>query len=321
MKISVIIPLYNRAKFVERALDCVLTQTYKNIEVILVNDGSTDNTSALVEQLITQYPFKIIYLSQSNSGAAAARQTGVNEASGDVLAFLDSDDLWLPTYLATMSSSLIEAQIAWVYCPVSRHKLGSDKIISENSFYPNGAERAFLGLSTTKAANVHIIQDSQATIMQINSGLFLGFQNTVFKKEVFEKINIPNIRIGEDRLMTIMLLKSGLVGGYIKDVLVQCFEHDSNTSSVGEKSLDDSALIYLQLIAGFEAYSKYVGLTPAEKRSLQEKIADEYFWSIGYHLYLNNNDKKRALKYMFQAIKMSPLDLKKWFNFSKTIIS
>jgi len=91
--VSIIIPAYNRAGFLKEAIKSVLAQTYKNIEVIVVDDGSTDNTPKLVKQFTDK---RIIYLRQENKGASSARNKGIESARGNYIAFLDSDDIWLP---------------------------------------------------------------------------------------------------------------------------------------------------------------------------------------------------------------------------------
>jgi glycosyltransferase involved in cell wall biosynthesis len=92
-KVSVVIPYFNREDTILRALDSVVSQTYTNYEVILVNDGSTDSGQELVEEFILRYPnFKNI--NQKNQGPSAARNTGIKAAKGDYIAFLDSDDSW-----------------------------------------------------------------------------------------------------------------------------------------------------------------------------------------------------------------------------------
>lgn len=93
-KVSVIIPTYNSAEVLERAIDSVLNQSYKNLEVIVVDDGSTDNTKDLVQKYSKHSNF--IYKFQQNKGQGAARNKGVSLASGEYLAFLDSDDWWEP---------------------------------------------------------------------------------------------------------------------------------------------------------------------------------------------------------------------------------
>lgn len=89
-KISVIIPTYNREDFINATVDSVLNQKFKNFELIVVDDGSTDNTKTNLDK----YLDKIIYIYQENKGPASARNRGIKRAKGEYIAFLDSDDKW-----------------------------------------------------------------------------------------------------------------------------------------------------------------------------------------------------------------------------------
>ena len=95
-KVSVIIPLFNKEAYIERTLRSVMNQSYKNIECLIVDDGSTDNSVNIVNKFIeeNQLPWKL--LSQSNSGQAKARNNGIRKSVGAYIAFLDGDDLWPP---------------------------------------------------------------------------------------------------------------------------------------------------------------------------------------------------------------------------------
>jgi len=92
MKVSVIIPTYNRRGFIGNAIQSVLNQTYPSIELIVVDDGSTDGSEIALEPFLD----KIKYIKQDNSGVSRARNRGLEEATGEIIAFLDSDDEWLP---------------------------------------------------------------------------------------------------------------------------------------------------------------------------------------------------------------------------------
>ena len=95
-RVSVIVPLYNKAPFVRRALDSIAAQTFADFETIVVDDGSTDGGARVVAQY-GDARFRLV--SQRNAGPGAARNRGVGEAAGEFLAFLDADDEWLPNYL------------------------------------------------------------------------------------------------------------------------------------------------------------------------------------------------------------------------------
>jgi len=95
-KITVIIPVYNRPTLVQEALQSVLDQTYPNLEIIVVDDGSTDDTPLALQTFGDQ--IRIIH--QKNKGVSAARNTGIENSDGNWIAFLDSDDIWLPEKLS-----------------------------------------------------------------------------------------------------------------------------------------------------------------------------------------------------------------------------
>jgi glycosyltransferase involved in cell wall biosynthesis len=102
--VSVIIPTYNRLSFLQKAVDSVLAQTYSNFELIIVDDGSEDNTP----DLFADYDPAIVYLRQENKGPAAARNAGVKAAQYDLIAFLDSDDRFTEKKLAIQMKAMNE---------------------------------------------------------------------------------------------------------------------------------------------------------------------------------------------------------------------
>lgn len=97
--ISVVIPVYNKVRYIERALNSVLAQTCQDFEVIVVNDGSTDGSEKVVEHYLDQ---RIRLVHQENAGVSAARNRGIAEARAVLIAFIDADDEWLPEFLGTI---------------------------------------------------------------------------------------------------------------------------------------------------------------------------------------------------------------------------
>ena len=106
---SVIIPTFNRAKVISRAIDSVLNQTYKNFELIVVDDGSTDNT----QEILKKYD-QIKIMTQENQGVSSARNSAIQISIGEWICFLDSDDEWLPTKLESQKNIILShPKIIW----------------------------------------------------------------------------------------------------------------------------------------------------------------------------------------------------------------
>ena len=113
-KVSVIIPAYNIAPYITETLNSVLAQTYKDYEIIIVNDGSKD--TAELETALKPFADKIIYAEQTNAGASTARNSAISLSRGELLAFLDGDDVWLPNFLESQVNFLEKQNLEMVYC-------------------------------------------------------------------------------------------------------------------------------------------------------------------------------------------------------------
>lgn len=98
--VSVIVPVYNRDVYISATINSILDQSYSNIEIIVINDGSSDNSLSILKQLAKSHPDKINIINQSNQGQTKARNNGIKQAKGEFIAFLDSDDLWLKDKLS-----------------------------------------------------------------------------------------------------------------------------------------------------------------------------------------------------------------------------
>ena len=108
--VSIIIPTYNRADKLKDAIDSVYNQTYKNFQLIIIDDGSTDST----DQLIKEFPL-LEYIKQNHAGSSAARNKGLKHAKGELIASLDSDDVWNPLFLERCVTKLQEDEFDFVF--------------------------------------------------------------------------------------------------------------------------------------------------------------------------------------------------------------
>ena len=139
-RISIVIPAYNSAEFLSAAIDSALAQTVANCEVIVVNDGSTDNTP----DVLAQYEDQIRIIDQANRGLSGARNSGIRAATGELIGLLDADDIWLPTFCETLLQ-LVErnpdaaAYYGAVQCMsaegVDLPQAGGQKVVATDQFY------------------------------------------------------------------------------------------------------------------------------------------------------------------------------------------
>jgi glycosyltransferase involved in cell wall biosynthesis len=164
-RVSVIIPSYNTAPLIANCLDSILNQTFPSFEIIVVNDGSPDTPQ--LEEVLQPFREKIVYVRQENKRAAGARNTAILKAQGEFLAFLDSDDSWLPNHLASQMELLRkDPALDLVYADAllisdaPRQKTFMEKCPSEGpaSFEALVVERCQIPVSTVVARKAAIVR-------------------------------------------------------------------------------------------------------------------------------------------------------------------
>lgn len=139
-KISVVIPLFNKENFIKETLDSVLKQTFIDFEVIVVNDGSTDNSFEIASQFIDN---RIRLYNEKNKGVSQTRNIGIEYAYGELIAFLDADDVWFPNHLEELYQLYIDFPNCGIYC--NRYQIKkTSKHIQKLNF--NGIDGTYRGI-------------------------------------------------------------------------------------------------------------------------------------------------------------------------------
>ena len=128
--VSVIIPVYNSEKYIERTLYSVFSQTYQEIEIILVDDQSTDNTADIIKKIKANHPEIVYYLEPQNMGAGIARNKALELAKGQYVAFLDADDLWRPEKIEKQVKLLKEKKGGFCFTAIEMIN-GNDVVVKE----------------------------------------------------------------------------------------------------------------------------------------------------------------------------------------------
>ena len=246
--VSVVIPTYNRAAFVGKAVDSVLNQTFTNYEVIVVDDGSTDDTR---EQL-NKYGSRIRYIYQENRGVSVARNTGIAASRGEWLAFLDSDDEWQRDYLATQISQATKGPRL---CMQSANCLFTSLDgKTETYFEINGAIGAFKEKDYLLIANAFFFVISHGP-WQLGS--------TIFRRDAATKAGLfdTTLTLSEDLDSMARVALQGPFG-LIKEELVNIYRRCESTGSLtgraerdqlGARRSDERIYQKLKSVAGLAA--------------------------------------------------------------------
>lgn len=133
-RVSIIVPVYNLENYIEQSVRSLLAQSFQNIEIILVDDGSKDNSLSIIKQLATE-DSRIVYTSQPNGGAAKARNTGLSLATGEFISFVDGDDMLSPEVISDNIGYFDDDKIDWVAFSIRRVDVEGDYIQTEKEVY------------------------------------------------------------------------------------------------------------------------------------------------------------------------------------------
>lgn len=186
-KITVIVPVYNVENYLRKCLDSIITQTYKNIEIVVVNDGSTDASGEICKEF-AEMDHRITYIEQENAGLSAARDTGLNNMSGNYVTFVDSDDWIELDYVETLYKKITEYQAD---IAVGNYYSFNE---SEGMFYFN-----ILGNSYYEKVydNVSIFENLYET-QEMRSFALISAWGKLYKARLFEQLRFDMGKLGED---------------------------------------------------------------------------------------------------------------------------
>ena len=313
--VTVILPIYNRAGFVPDALGAIAAQTWRDWELIVVDDGSTDDTVRAIEGHRGLVGDRLRVIRQDNAGPAAARNAGLDQAAGDYVAFYDSDDLWLPHHLESCVRALeAHPEVDWVYGASRAVRMPGGEVTAESTFQVDGRPRPFLSLETTVDGDLRIIDDPAALECQITSGLYAGLQASVVRRRVFERRRFwPEQRVYEDVLFLVGALAEGLRLAYFTDIHVIYRIHDGNTSAPDGAGDRRRLLNAVEgQLQGMRRLRREVALPATARRAARRREADLAFWHVGYGAYWQAGDAPAALRAFREALRVWPWDPWMW---------
>ncbi|MDN4073663.1 glycosyltransferase [Fictibacillus terranigra] len=230
--VSIIIPFYNCA-YVDQAIQSALNQTYPNIEIIVVDDGSTK-----FREKIDSFHENIVYIKKKNKGTATALNRGICEASGEYVAWLSSDDYFLPEKISKQINFMLSHKLDLSFT-------NYDCIDEDNN--------VIVPWNCQRFTNLKEIYESYLTYNEINGC------TVVIKKEIFDKMGCfnPLLRYTHDYEMWFRLLVNGIRIEYLDEVLTKFRIHEeSGTKKYQRKMLEEMALIESQYRPLLKEYIK-----------------------------------------------------------------
>lgn len=282
-KVSVILPCYNpNSEWVNSAIKSILNQTYKDLELILIDDGSINNLKTLIEPNLRDR--RLHYFYQQNKGFSSAINLGIKKSSGDYIGFIGQDDIWLPMKL--------EWQLNYFSIHNNSHILYSD-------YYVMDSKGKIINLfSPKKYGSFSSKEDFIKNLFLFN---FLGFETVLVKRRCFDDFDLLDEKmIGfSDHDMWLRLAKRYDMS-YLNIVTVKKRAHKNqiSLSKLDETMLDEFLLVKKALVT-----------YPFLNKILNKKMANLYYYNATLTLY-NNGDPLIAKERLLRTIKYQPWNIK-----------
>ncbi len=304
--VSIILPTYNRARFLPEAFGSIRGQTLTDWELIVVDDGSTDETRGTIERLAKDGAQPVQYHWQENQGPDVARNRGLDAASGRFVAFYDSDDRWLPHHLdSCLREFEANPDVDWIFTASRGESPCGRTVFWESSFHESGELRPFLRMQTERRGPLNVLVDPRAVDVALRESFNAGPQVSVFRSEVFANLRLPEYRIGPDQTFVAIAIANGFRLAYIDAVHLIYRCHEGNISLSSNKPIEQRLALMQAFTGAFEELRHRLPLTPSQRRILDRRLSREYFWNMGYPLALAGRYDE-ALTLFARAIRLSP---------------
>jgi len=276
--VSVGLPCYNGSRWLAESIESVLHQTYPDFELVIVDDGSTDNSKKIIERYLEDV--RVRYLYQENKGFSGATNRCIADSRGDYIAFMGQDDLWLPDKL--------ERQV---------HKIEKGKYsLIHSDVYDIDSEGRIIGRRNLKVPKT---QDREAILARLLLSNFIAHPTVLVKRQCFDKVGLFDERmvIASDHDMWLRIAGEFDIG-YISAPLIKKRLHEAQVSvKKPVECIKDEFLITEKAITKYPFLKRYES---------KKKARLYYFWGV---ILLRQHNLSEARNKAFKAIKEYPFDL------------
>lgn len=283
IKLSIIVPVYNTEQYLEKCLDSLVKQTLKEIEIILINDGSPDNSEVIIKKYLKMYN-NIKYIKKDNGGLSSARNEGLKHVQGEYIGFVDSDDYVKVDMFEKMYNKIIKDK--------------SDIVICDMVYELNGKD-----ISDTNFKDFGILNKNEAILMYLDNNYFRAHViNKIFKKELFTGLTFLEGEVYEDVDIFYKLLHKSSKISFINEKLY--FYNQGNFQSITKRKFNLKNIVLLNNHEKMIEFFKNNGYSK-EICEAGERI---YFIATIGLIEMAFNSKSRLSKSEFNEIRKSLLN-------------
>lgn len=282
MKISVIVPAYNSESTIERCLKSLIKQTYNNMEIIVINDGSTDKTDEIIRRIVAENFDKIKYISRENKGIGFTRNEGLKNATGDLIGFTDSDDFVEPDMFEKMFLKMTESNADIVICNYNVCNLNSKNKVD------------------IKLPNIVSFDDYPQIINKIDFAPW----NKLYKKELFNDVFFPENLKYEDLNTIIKVFSKSKKIVKLNDYLYNYLINSNGETVTINDKIYDIFSIFDDLFSYFDSSDKKI------QKQLKLLCLRKLF--IYTELSLNNKDINFTANFLEKVYQYLNIKIKSW---------
>ncbi|EMS79284.1 glycosyltransferase family 2 protein [Desulfotignum phosphitoxidans] len=321
-QVFIVIPVHNRAAFVERSVKSVLNQTYPFWKLVIVDDHSTDNSMDIIRDLAANDPrITCKTNSEFTHSAAGARKSGLLEMKGDFIAFLDSDDVWPNYHLAEFVNFLErKSQIDVIFGDLQRRNLDGSVVTSSKFKCENGLPKELI---SEEIEDYIVLKHRNVLKVALDKRFTIGLQSALFRRRVFEHLELRDeIKIGEDFVFTLEMITVGFKLAASRNIHIFYTIHNDNISGCNAsgnkaksiKISENEIRLYQQWIP------RFIELSSKERRILKSCVSRIYVWNLANAIYRESGDRSAAMRCILKGIFFSPLNLRYWKSLFGTLI-
>lgn len=286
-KVSIVVPVYNMEKYLEKCMDSLVNQTLEDIEIIVVNDGSTDNSIKILKKYKKKYPDKLIIIDQENQGISVARNNGIDISTGKYIGFVDSDDYVKYDMFENLYNKIEKSKADIVVCNYQKYFMKSED---------------YINIDMVKNINKNNIFEEPAIL----NNIYFAPWNKLYKQSLFDGIRFPIQKKYEDINAILKVFSKAKKIDKISDYLYIYRINENGETLTINKKICDIVFIFEDLINYLKDNKKYNLISYELKKLCIDQLF--YYLILSYSI----NEKNYIMDFRNEIIRVLNNNFENW---------